>query len=482
MIAALLLARLLLAAVFAVAGIAKLADLAGFRKTLIDFGVAAGLAPLAAVLIPLLELGCAAALLPAASAEWGAGGVLALLVLFSVGIGISLARGRRPDCHCFGQLQSAPVGGATLARNAVLGAAAGFVWWQAPAHPDASAASWMAGLSGFESSVLGLAALAMVQFWFLFHLLRQNGRLLLRIERLEAKLGVSAEPEPEPAAGLPVNSVAPGFSLRSIEEGEVTLDELAQPAPTLLLVFSEPDCSMCEQLLPELAQWQQEHFERVSIAIISRGTAEANRAKTAPHRLRNVLLQRNREIAEAYKVNGTPSGVLVRDGQILSAAAAGIDQIRTLVRQAILPSPVKKGDPAPQLRLPDLSGKTIDLSQPRGRRTLLLFWNPSCGFCQQMLADVKEWERNGWTDGADLVVVSAGGLAENREQGFRSTVLLDPGFSALYVFSAAGTPAAVMLDEAGRVASEVSVGADEVRALAEITGVPVSSISSLRKS
>jgi thiol-disulfide isomerase/thioredoxin len=23
---------------------------------------------------------------------------------------------------------------------------------------------------------------------------------------------------------------------------------------------------------------------------------------------------------------------------------------------------------------------------------LVLFWNPGCGFCQQMLPDLKEWE------------------------------------------------------------------------------------------
>jgi len=37
------------------------------------------------------------------------------------------------------------------------------------------------------------------------------------------------------------------------------------------------------------------------------------------------------------------------------------------------------------------------------------------------------------------------------------------------------------LDQAGRVASDVGVGADEVRALAEISGVLVSAGSSLRQ-
>jgi hypothetical protein len=35
---------------------------------------------------------------------------LALLVLFIVAIAVTLARGRKPDCHCFGQLHSKPIG------------------------------------------------------------------------------------------------------------------------------------------------------------------------------------------------------------------------------------------------------------------------------------------------------------------------------------------------------------------------------------
>jgi len=50
---ALLSARLLLAVVFAVAGLAKLADRAGSRQTLIDFGVPALLAKPFGVLLPL---------------------------------------------------------------------------------------------------------------------------------------------------------------------------------------------------------------------------------------------------------------------------------------------------------------------------------------------------------------------------------------------------------------------------------------------
>ena len=106
---ALLIARLLLALVFILAGVAKLADRKGSKQAVIDFGVPTALAAPLGVLLPLAELAVATSLLgPTSTAWWGALGALALLSLFTVGISINLAHGRKPECHCFGQLHSAP--------------------------------------------------------------------------------------------------------------------------------------------------------------------------------------------------------------------------------------------------------------------------------------------------------------------------------------------------------------------------------------
>jgi hypothetical protein len=90
----------------------------------------------------------AATLLPASTAWWGALGALALLSVFVAGIGINLARGRTPECHCFGQLHSAPAGWKTLARNGILAAVAGFVLWEGYEGGDGpSALSWLGAIS-----------------------------------------------------------------------------------------------------------------------------------------------------------------------------------------------------------------------------------------------------------------------------------------------------------------------------------------------
>lgn len=466
----LLLARLVLSATFAVAGVSKLADRSGSRQGMVDFGVPAFFARPLGLLVPIGELVLAIALIPLVSAWWGAIGVSVLLLLFILGISINLARGRKPDCHCFGQLHSSPIGWKTLARNAVLTGMAGLLVWQGPQMQGASLMSVLSVFRSGSTTVMTLlAGLAVFQLWAIFHLLRQNGRLLLRLEAIEAKLGKAETAAP----GLPVNSAAPNFQLSRLDGGTVTLELLQQAGKAVLLIFTEPECGACDALLPYIGRWQREQLDRLVIALVSRGKLEANRAKAATHHLRNVLLQRDRETAEAYQVGGTPSAVLVRDGKIGSPLAEGADTIRDLVAQATLPPPVQKGERAPVLRLPDLDGESIDLATLCGGNTLLLFWSPSCGFCQTMLDDIRVWERYAPQDGTKMVVISSGTVEANRAQGFRSPVLLDQEFLAGRLFGVGGTPSAVMLDEQGRVASEVTVGAPAVLALAD--GLPAGS-------
>jgi peroxiredoxin len=59
-----------------------------------------------------------------------------------------------------------------------------------------------------------------------------------------------------------------------------------------------------------------------------------------------------------------------------------------------VPAGPKAGKPAPLITLKDLSGKTIKVKDFKGQKTLVLFWNPGRGFCQQILDDLKKLDRN----------------------------------------------------------------------------------------
>ena len=148
---------------------------------------------------------------------------------------------------------------------------------------------------------------------------------------------------------------------------------------------------------------------------------------------------------------------------------------RALVERGDKPAPAPRpatpavGDPAPAVSLPDLDGKTVALAAYRGQETMLLFWNPGCGFCKRMLDDLKAWEANPPNGAPKLVVVSTGTAEANAAMGLRSTVLLDQSNAVSTAFGANGTPMAVRIDASGRVASAVAAGAS---AVFELLGTP----------
>ena len=108
----------------------------------------------------------------------------------------------------------------------------------------------------------------------------------------------------------------------------------------------------------------------------------------------------------------------------------------------------------------------MDLADLRGQEMVVLFWNPDCGFCQQMLPELKAWEANPPPEAPQLVVVSTGTVETNRALRLRAPVLLDQNFSARSAFGANGTPMVVLVDADGRIAAPPAAGAAQVLALA----------------
>ena len=497
--ALLLIARLVLFGVFAVAGVGKLADLAGSRQAMRDFGVPEPLATPAGLTLPILEIIVALLLLPVATAAWGALGALLLLLAFVAVISVNLARGKTPDCHCFGQIHSAPAGRSTLIRNGVLALLALLI--AVPAFSGSAGASitgWTDDLSGLGWAVLigGIAIIAVIgaMGWLLTHLLGQNGRLLVRLDAVEAALRennlLAAEEEDaeEEEEGLAIGTPAPAFALANLQGETTSLESLKAAGQPVLLVFSGPGCVPCNALLPDIGRWQKEHTKRLTVAVVTRGGAEANQGKASEHGLTHVLIQKDWEVAQAYESGGTPSGVVIRpDGTIGSMVAPGGEAIRTLMQQALSgklperaarpkaprPAPRKAaqqpamnlGKPAPDFELSDLQGASVSLKDFQGSPTAILFWNPGCGFCQRMLGDLKSWESERPADAPRLLVVSTGEVETNRALGLASPVLLDEGFSTGRAFGASGTPSAILVDGEGRIGSGIAVGAPSVLGL-----------------
>jgi peroxiredoxin len=331
------------------------------------------------------------------------------------------------------------------------------------------------------AGVVMLLALAFIA-WLLVFLLGQNGRALVRLDRIESALeDEDIEVEGDEVTGPPVGSPAPRFSLSGVYGETMTLDTLRRAEKPVLLIFADPSCGFCETTLADARQWERELADRLTFAVIADGPADKIRKKMAKYRLRHLLVEQRSKVSNAFRVTETPSAVLVRrDGTIGSGLVAGIDPIRELVteiREGREPVPEREvktrirpgsggiGKDAPVVELKNLDGTVVRLADFAGQPTAVLFWNPGCGFCQRMMPDLKAWEETRPPHAPTLLIVSTGDAEANRAMGLRSPIVLDQGFAAGEAFGASGTPSARLVGADGKIASKLVVGGPDVMAL-----------------
>jgi uncharacterized membrane protein YphA (DoxX/SURF4 family)/peroxiredoxin len=309
----LLILRYVLVVLFAIAAVSKLADRTSWRETVLQLGLTPRIALPLVWLVPAGELGVAAAIAAGPTSQLGAIGAAVMLSTFAVAIWIAVSRGRTPECNCFGQLGSSRLSWSMGARNLLLAAIAVLVAWNPVVEPSTPVLIGAAVGTAFA-----------IQSWFCFQLLRQNGRVLARVEALESK------PRAEPI-GLPVGAPAPNFVLDDAFGRPTSLAGLGGPTRSVLLAFVDPHCASCSELLPELTSWQRKRPD-LALVFLTSGDLDQNQDKFVTQGISPVLVQRGREVAMAYGVPGTPAAVLVGpDGLIGSPVAFGPAATRALI-------------------------------------------------------------------------------------------------------------------------------------------------------
>ena len=205
--------------------------------------------------------------------------------------------------------------------------------------------------------------------WLGWQLLRQNGRILLRLDELEKRVDELEFGEPSgspelrdeespaehseiqnlkaPAAtsrfgnhslarskinrdGLKPGTIAPDFRLPLLDGGELSLAKFR--GHRVLLVFSDPRCGPCNALAPQLEQFHLAYPE-VAVTIISRGDPKENRAKVKEYGLTfPVALQDQWEISRLYAMFATPIAYLIDEAGIIAAdVAVGVEPILALM-------------------------------------------------------------------------------------------------------------------------------------------------------
>ncbi|MDQ6788251.1 MAG: redoxin family protein [Acidobacteriota bacterium] len=480
----LLLIRLILAAIFALAGVGKFLDLDGSEKAVKDFGVPENLAKPFSVLLPAAEILIAILLVPVTTAWLGAIGAFVLLLIFVGGMLWQMAHGRAPDCHCFGQIHSEPVSKKSLIRNAVFAILAFFLILEGREGQGAGIFDSTNDLreGNFMTLILSFATVGLLAaaVYFLKTISEQQTQIMRRIEILELVSGeggreVERENLSNPSDGLPIGAPAPDFELPDVNGKVVSFENLLAQAKPALFFFVSPTCAPCAALLPEIETWQKDLKGKVNFVFVSSGNAKDNLEKFAGENLKQILLQKDREVSLLFGAQWTPTVLFVNsDGTIASRLAAGDKAIRELVEKIKEQNfdgepvfiengtPTKLGVSLPEFFESDVFDKSIASNDFFGKKTLVTFWSSTCPHCVNMLNDLRDWDKSKSVTEPNLLVLSEGEAEPHRAMNLQSPIVLDKERKISKELGMQGTPSAVLINEDGKIISETAIGAKQI--------------------
>ena len=331
--------------------------------------------------------------------------------------------------------------------------------------------------------------------WLAYQVLGQNGRILQRLDALEARLEQVPAGGRATAAGvaqgLPVGVPAPAFELPDLNGSRLSLGQLR--GRPVLLIFFNPGCGFCTRMAPELAALPVDGGNsRPLPVVVTTGDAEANRKLVEEHGIRcPVLLQKQYELFSAYQVSGTPSGYLIdAAGKIASELPVGAPSLlalagepsatgngrsghgalggkRSVEESKINRSGLKPGTAAPRFRVPRLGGGELSLEEYRGSRVLLVFSDAKCGPCADL--DAKLAARVREMREVQVLMVSRGEEAVLRakvaQHGLTFPVGMQRQREVSRLYEMFHTPMAYLIDDQGTIAAEVAVGVDPILSL-----------------
>lgn len=481
----LLVIRLILFAVFALAGIGKLLDLKGSEEAAKAFGTPDELAATFAVALPIAELIFAVCFLFPETSWIGSIGALILLLAFIGGMIRQISIGKAPDCHCFGQIHNEPVGKKSLVRNIVFAILALVLAVQGRTSQGVRLAETNSEMIQIVL-LLFIALAAVIAVSYARKIYERQDELSRRIDVLDlvSREGKQVERSQAtlPGEGLPIGAPFPDLPLATLDGTVVRPAELFLDGMPRIFLFVSPSCEPCQKLLPELDNWKQKFAGRLEIVFVSTGSIEENRAKFFDVSGENILLQEKKELAETLNAVWTPTALFVgADGTIASRPATGDKAINELFREldgkelrqkfVFVANGRNNGDgilvgkPLPSFEVKDTDGNSVSEEKITGRRTLAVFWSSNCPHCKAMAPELAEWDNKKEPNEAALLMFSDGGTDEIRQFGFKSPVVLESDFATAAKLGMHGTPSAVLVDENGFFASEPAIGAPNIWAL-----------------
>lgn len=485
----------IVASLFLGSGLLKLRDRSAFASAVDGFAVLPGpVRSLAAVAVPVGEVAIGALVLLSSgrllvAAAWLAAAALAA---FTVLVGVTLARGERPSCHCFGAVSPEPLSSWTLARNVALLALGVLV--AAGLRPDRGVIGGLVEASASTVAdlvvLVGLALAVLVLWVRLDGLVAAGGP---STSGATASDVTSAQPAALAASPIPpLRLMSPDLLPRQL------VDMAAEKAQ--LLLFVSPTCSTCHALVPLAVQWQDVIGEEIDVRLVSIGGRDET-VTAYPDDGATMWLDDTRAY-EQLGVPGTPTALLLgTNGSIGAGPAAGVEAIQELLATIVQALSVNMmtgttqhsaghAHPDGETTREDQTGWVPDIGSDVAPLTVVtetgavasyaealaeiadgglvtaVAWRHDCGYCEQIVEEVRDASARG-----DVVLVIDEDPSTVRAQGMTGPVLqvMPPG-NAVGAVGVPGTPAAVPVQD-GVVAGLGGIGGPHtLEVIAEFAG------------
>ena len=352
-----------------------------------------------------------------------------------------------------------------------------------------------------------LLLLILISIWLGFYqLVKQQGRILLRLDELERSaktMGATSENfhQETEAEGLPLETPFPTFKFPDLSARTLALEDFR--GTCLLLIHWNFECGFCDSIASDLARLEAKlEKQNVRTVLLAHGDERSNREHAVEHGLTlPILLMKDQGSPKPFRGQGTPVAYLLDEqGRVAAPFASGADQVLALVRgvadaeilsadgrqerkklsierplseSRIERSGLKAGTPAPVFRLPDLQNHMVSLEDYRGRRVLLVFSDPQCGPCDELAPHLARLHQEHEKNGLSVLLVGRGSAEENRrkteQHGFRFPVVVQDKWKLSKEYGIFTTPVAFLVGENGVITKDVAVGTDAILALARDT-------------
>lgn len=146
---------------------------------------------------------------------------------------------------------------------------------------------------------------------------------------------------------------------------------------------------------------------------------------------------------------------------------------------------IQKGNLAPEITLKNLQGKTVQLSDYRGKTVLINFWATWCANCKEEMGAIEKYYQDHHSEGIVILSVNDTTAEKNRQavEKFMSyekltfPVVLDSHGKASGKYRVGGLPTSFFIGPKGKIQAE-NVGPLTYKSIAKV----VSRIESDRKS